>query len=202
MSDRHSEPSPPREFWRRLVTHLSAGQIREYLDGEIRGLSALRYGLHLAICPRCASRRRSVKARGRTVATLLELAGTPAGRSRARVLSVPALSAVAITAVSAAMAGVLFTYGPFARARVADRAQVKDVCCFNLDGGSKMDDGVVTVSRAGQVVDCVVVYEDRAGTRAFAAGDPLLFLSHKKACSEAGLRDAPGPGKFAAAPGA
>jgi hypothetical protein len=143
-----------------------------------------------------------VKARGNTVATLLELAGTPSGRPHPRALSVPAMSAVAIAALSAAAAGVLFTYGPFARTRIPERAQVKDVCCFDLDGGSRMDDGIVTVSRAGQLVDCVVVYEDRAGTRAFAAGDPLRFLSHKTACSEAGLRDAPGPGKVAAAPGA
>ena len=112
------------------------------------------------------------------------------------------MGAVAVAALSAATAGVLFTYGPFAHTRIAATPHVKDVCCFDLDGGSKMDDGIVTVSRPGQVVDCVIVYQDRAGTRAFAAGDPLLFLSHKKACSDAGLRDAPGPGKFAAAPGA
>jgi hypothetical protein len=201
MSDHPSEPVPPRERWRGPASHLSAGQIREYLDGEIHGLSALRCGLHLAICRRCAKRRRSVKARGNTVATLLELSGTPSRRPRARNLSVPAMSVMAIATLSVATAGVLFSYGPFGRQRIADRSQVKDVCCFDLDGGSRMDDGIVTVSRAGQVVDCVVVYEDRAGTRAFAAGDPLLFLSHKKACGDAGLRDAPGPGKFAAARG-
>lgn len=204
MSEHPSEPSSPpsRAGWWRAAAHLSAGQIREYLDGEIRGLSAVRYGLHLAICRRCAQRRRSVKARGSTVSVLLELAGTPSGRPRARALSAPAMSALAIAALSAATAGLLFSHGPFARTSIADRPQVKDLCCFDLDGGVKLDDGIVTVSRAGQVVDCVVVYEDRAGTRAFAAGDPLLFLSHKRACSDAGLRDAPGPGKVAAAPGA
>jgi hypothetical protein len=213
MSDHPLDPEP-RDGWRRLLTahlrthlrthlttHLRVGQIREYLDGEVRGLTALRYGLHLAICPRCAERRQSVKARGHAVATLLELAGTRTTRPRSRVVSVPAISFVAIAALSAATAGILVSYGPFARPRLVAQAQIKDVCCFDLSGGSNMNDGVVTVSRSGQVVDCVIVYEDRAKTRAFAAGDPLLFLSRKKECKEAGLRDAPGPGKFAAAPG-
>jgi hypothetical protein len=209
MSDHPLDPAP-REGWRPLLTahlrtylgtHLRGGQIREYLDGEVRGLTALRYGLHLAICSRCADRRRSAKARGHAVATLLELAGSRPPRLRSRVVSGPAISFVAIAALSAATAGILVSYGPFARPRLLAQAQIKDVCCFDLSGGSNMNDGIVTVSRSGQVVDCVIVYEDRARTRAFAAGDPLLFLSRKKECKEAGLRDAPGPGKVAAAPG-
>ena len=204
MSDHPLDPAP-RGGWQRLLTahlstHLRGGQIREYLDGEVRGLTALRYGLHLAICSRCAERRRSVKARGHAVAALLELAGSRPPRLRSRV-SVPAISFVAIAALSAATAGILASYGPFARPRLLAQAQIKDVCCFDLSGGSNMNDGIVTVSRSDQVVDCVIVYEDRAKTRAFAAGDPLLFLSRKKECAAAGLRDAPGPGKFAAAPG-
>ncbi len=116
-------------------------------------------------------------------------------------MSVPAISFVAIATLSAATAGILVSYGPLARPRLVAQAQIKDVCCFDLSGGSNMNDGIVTVSRSGQAVDCVIVYEDRARTRAFAAGDPLLFLSRKKECKAAGLRDAPGPGKFAAAPG-
>jgi hypothetical protein len=209
MSDHPLDPAP-RDGWRRLLTahlsthlstHLRAGQIREYLDGEVRGLTALRYGLHLAICSRCAERRRSVTARGHAVAALLELAGSRPPRLRSRVVSVPAIGFVAIAALSAATAGILVSYGPFVRPRLLAQAQIKDVCCFDLSGGSNMNDGIVTVSRSGQVVDCVIVYEDRAKTRAFAAGDPLLFLSRKKECAAAGLRDAPGPGKFAAAPG-
>ncbi len=88
MSDHPLDPAPregwPRRLTARLTTrlvthlsaHLSAGQIRGYLDGEVRGLTALRYGLHLAICSRCAERRRSVTTRGHAVATLLELAGS------------------------------------------------------------------------------------------------------------------------------
>ncbi len=213
MSEHPLDPAP-REGSRRLLTarlmthlrarlstHLRSGQIREYLDGEVRGLTALRYGLHLAICPRCAQRRQSAKARGHAVAALLELTGARPAMRRSRVVSVPAISFVAIAALSAATAGILVSYGPFARPRLVAQAQIKDICCFDLSGGSNMNDGIVTVSRSGQVVDCVIVYEDRARTRAFAAGDPLLFLSRKKECKEAGLRDAPGPGKFAAAPG-
>ena len=141
-----------------------------------------------------------MKARGHAVAALLEMAGSRPPRLRSRV-SVPAISFVAIAALSAATAGILVSYGPFVRPRLLAQAQIKDVCCFDLSGGASMNDGIVTVSRSGQAVDCVIVYEDRAKTRAFAAGDPLLFLSRKKECKEAGLRDAPGPGKFAAAPG-
>ena len=123
-------------------------------------------------------------ARGHAVAALLELVGTRAARPRSRVVSVQAISFVAIAALSAATAGILVSYGPFARPRLVAQAQIKDVCCFDLSGGPNMNDGVVTVSRSGQVVDCVIVYEDRARTRALAAGDPLLFLSRKKECKE------------------
>src|SRR5580692_4265033 len=138
MSDHPLDPAP-RDGWRRLLTahlsthlstHLRAGQIREYLDGEVRGLTALRYGLHLTICSRCAERRRSVKARGHAVAALLEMAGSRPPRFRSRVVSVPAIGFVAIAALSAATAGILVSYGPFVRPRLLAQAQIKDVCCF------------------------------------------------------------------------
>jgi hypothetical protein len=189
MSDRPARPNAARDG-RSPGTHLSAGQLREYLDGEIRGLVAVRYGLHLAFCPPCRVRQQSVTARGRNVATLLELAGTRSGRSRANVPGGPGMKSLAIATLGALMVAVTFAYGPFGTDRITDRSRVKDICCFNLDGGSRVDDGMVTVSRTGEVVDCVVVYEDRAGTGAFAAGDPVRFLSHRSACSAERLLDA------------
>ncbi len=191
MPDHPAERNEPREG-RRPEFHLSAGQLREYLDGEIRGLAAIRFGLHLAFCPLCRVRQQSVSARGRTVATLLELAGARSGRLRANAPAGPGMRAMAIATLGALTVAIAFAHGPFASRRIADRSHVKDVCCFDLDGGSRVDDGMVTVSRAGQVVDCVVVYEDRAGTRAFAPGDPVRFLSHKNDCSAERLLDAIG----------
>ena len=86
--------------------HLSAGQIRAYLDGEVRGRVAFHYGVHLLRCSACRKRRDSVAARGYEVATLLVVAGERSARPRRLALSVPGLSAAAIAMLSIVTLGV------------------------------------------------------------------------------------------------
>jgi len=71
-------------------------------------------------------------------------------------------------------------------ASTAGATHVHDVCCFNLDGGGRGDDGLLTISLPGQVVDCVVLYEDQAGTRAFSPRDPVRFISRPVGCDVSG----------------
>jgi hypothetical protein len=88
---------------------------------------------------------------------------------------------------AAAIVGALLAFSvrpqPATHTRTSGATRVQDVCCFNLDGGPQRDDGMLTVSRAGQVVDCVVLYEDRAGKRAFSPHDPLRFISQPDGCT-------------------
>ena len=42
---------------------------------------------------------------------------------------------------------------------------------------------MLTVSRPGEVVDCVLLYEDRAGLRRFVQRDPLRFAGTGPAAS-------------------
>jgi hypothetical protein len=85
--------------------------------------------------------------------------------------------AIPIATTMAALAAVSFwiVSAPATNAHASGEFRVHDVCCFNLDGGEHADDGMLTVSRAGEVVDCVLLYEDRAGLRRFAQHDPLRF---------------------------
>ena len=181
--------------------HLSAGQIRAYLDGEVRGRVAFHYGVHLLRCSACRKRRDSVAARGYEVATLLVVAGERSARPRRLALSVPGLSAAAIAMLSIVTLGVTLARRPSAHTQLSGGSRVQDICCFDLDGGSRGDDGMLTVSRTGQVVDCVVVYEDHAGTGVFASGDPVRFVSQTESCSVDGVLSAIGAGHRRRRPG-
>jgi hypothetical protein len=50
-----------------------------------------------------------------------------------------------------------------------------DHCCFDLDGGGVADDGVIVVTRGGERVRRLVVYEDRDGSSGFSAADTTRF---------------------------
>jgi hypothetical protein len=191
-NDRH-----PRHPW----AHLTAGQIRAYLDGEIRGRTALRCGVHLWRCAACRMRRDAVRARGQDVASMLTLAGMRPASRRRMPFTAPGLGAAAIAVLSAVTVGVTLARRPSAHTRLAGETRVQDICCFDLDGGSRGDDGMLTVSRTGEVVDCVVVYEDHAGTGAFASGDPVRFVSHTETCSVDGLLSAIDPRRRLRRPG-
>jgi hypothetical protein len=51
-----------------------------------------------------------------------------------------------------------------------------DRCCQDLDGGGSSDDGLLVVSRQGEEVRQLAIYEDRDGSRSYTAGDTLRFM--------------------------
>jgi len=51
-----------------------------------------------------------------------------------------------------------------------------DRCCFDLDGGGSLDDGVLVVTTPGQRVQRLWVYEDVDHSGGWTAGDRLRFM--------------------------
>jgi hypothetical protein len=50
-----------------------------------------------------------------------------------------------------------------------------DRCCYDLDGGSEHDDGVLVLARRNEEIRRLAVYEDRDGSRSYSEGDVLRF---------------------------
>lgn len=169
---KHRTEPPARERLR----HPGEGELRAYLDGELSSIAAARLALHLRRCTPCAHLLDELRAIDARATSLL---GTVLPRRRRPTLGYGWRVAIPITTTIAAglMATFLLTATPTTHARAAGGYTVQDVCCFNLDGGERADDGMLTVSRVGQIVDCVLLYEDRAGLRRFAEQDPLRFVS-------------------------
>ena len=56
------------------------------------------------------------------------------------------------------------------------RAEVTlDRCCFDFDGGGATDDGITIVSRRGEEVRRLAVYEDRDGSGSYSQADEIRF---------------------------
>jgi hypothetical protein len=53
--------------------------------------------------------------------------------------------------------------------------RVQDLCCWDLDGGGALDDGVLAVLLPGERVVNLTLYEDRNGSGTLTALDPLRF---------------------------
>lgn len=166
---RHAMHRPGRD----RPLHPGEGEIRAYLDGELTPVAALRLAVHtrrFAACARIVADLRSLDAR--TTSLLSTLVPGP-GRRPPRYGRGVGIVCAGVLAAGALM--IWIGTVPSTHARDTGAYRVHDVCCFNLDGGAHADDGMLTVSRPGEVVDCVLLYEDRAGLRRFAAHDPLRF---------------------------
>lgn len=50
-----------------------------------------------------------------------------------------------------------------------------DRCCQDLDGGGNADDGLLVVTREGDQVKRLAIYEDRDGSRTFTPADEVRF---------------------------
>lgn len=182
MTDQSQQPQPDR--------HLSDGVLRAYLDHEVGPAQSLRYALHLRRCADCRARRHQLLQMGDRVSQLIGAAFEDRGgfrRPTRRHSRFGQGMSVAAAAVVAGVAILALHRQPSTHTRLAAGTRVEDICCFNLDGGTRGDDGLVTVSRAGQVVDCVVLYEDQAGTRAFSHRDPVRFVSQPAGCGVAAI---------------
>ena len=55
------------------------------------------------------------------------------------------------------------------------RAITMDRCCYDLDGGGSADDGVLVVTRGGEAVRRIAVYEDRDHSGSLTPGDIVRF---------------------------
>jgi hypothetical protein len=165
--------------------HLSDGVLRAYLDHEVGPAQSLRYALHLRRCADCRARRDQLQQMADRVSQLIGAAFEDRGGLRQptrRYRRFGQGMSAAAAAVVVAVAILALHRQPSTHTHLAAGTRVEDICCFNLDGGTRGDDGLVTVSRAGQVVDCVVLYEDQAGTRAFSHRDPVRFVSQPAGC--------------------
>jgi hypothetical protein len=54
---------------------------------------------------------------------------------------------------------------------------IRDLCCEDHDGGTKPDDGLLTLNTAGEHVRVVVIYEDSDGSGSFTPGDLVRYAS-------------------------
>jgi hypothetical protein len=98
-----------------------------------------------------------------------ELAGRAARPEEPAASALPRRRA-RVAAVAGALVVLLATWmGWNARVVTVDR------CCYDLDGGSDHDDGVLVVVRRNHDVRRLAVYEDRDGSRSFTGGDQLRF---------------------------
>ncbi len=167
------------------MPHPHEGDLRAYLDRELPPAAVQQLETHLRGCLACRRALAEARDRGDRVDALLEVAGVSSIRRTPRWAM-----AIAGVAAAAVVATFILRGEPATHSRVAGATRVQDVCCFNLDGGGPGDDGLLTVSRAGQIVDCVVLYEDRTGTRAFSPRDPVRFVSRPNGCDLADLHRA------------
>lgn len=176
MTKRTHRPAPD---WN---AHPEEGDLRAYLDGELTSFAAMRVALHTRRCRACAhavAELRTLDAR----ATSLLGGFLPAPVSRPPRYRHGIGLALATLVASAAAIALWIGATPTTHATASGVYRMHDVCCFNLDGGEHADDGMLTVSRAGEVVDCVLLYEDRAGIKRFAQLDPLRFAGGEAAAA-------------------
>lgn len=160
--------------------HPDEGTLRASLDGELNALSALRVALHVRRCGSCSRAIAELRAVDARASSLLRLFMPPRQARPSRRRQGASL-ALATLVGSAAAVALLMNATPTTHATATGAYRVHDVCCFNLDGGERADDGMLTVSRAGEVIDCVLLYEDRAGLKRFAQQDPLRFAGGEAA---------------------
>ena len=176
--------------------HPAEGTLRAYLDGELPPLPALRCAWHVRRCAACRAGLEEAGRLERRTAELVRRLGTAVdveegwqrliavtgGAHQSRLRSAWAAlaigSATLLTALAVALAHRPAVHGDANRAN----AQMQDVCCWDLDGGGPGDDGIFTLSRAGEVVECVVLYDDVDGSTTLTPADHIRYVSSPRAC--------------------
>jgi hypothetical protein len=190
----------------RVRAHPVEGKLQALLDGEVARWEALRLRLHLRRCAACRARWAEVRARGTTIGSIIRSAapeidtreawarfvvrsGGQAGHRAPRSRAWSVASVALVLAGLGALVIVRHRGAPRPPARdtllaLAHTAHVdpqgailRDACCRDHDGGDLADDGLLTLSRPGERVTVVVVYEDvdRSGT--FTPGDVVRYIS-------------------------
>ena len=111
------------------------------------------------------------------------------GLARRAPLAVAALAAAALAAAALALIVSMVRGVPqrnagadaFALVRDAQAhpavSLMRDACCSDHDGGDRPDDGLLTLSSAGEQVMAVIVYEDVDRSGSFTYGDIVRYVS-------------------------
>ncbi len=185
----------------RVAAHLSDGTLRALADRELALPRRLVSAAHLARCQRCRTALDRIRADGRATRDLLTLLDRPvdtgdgwrrlASRRPAEQRSDGRLPGPASTRLAWTMAAVFAVVAlTLAVDRVRDLSPMspvadgrQDICCWDLDGGGRSDDGVMTLSSAGELLDCVVLYDDRDRSRSFTQGDAVRYISRPESCA-------------------
>ncbi|HEY9450208.1 MAG TPA: hypothetical protein VIQ60_10670 [Gemmatimonadaceae bacterium] len=180
--------------------HLSDGTLRALDDGELSLLETLRSRIHLTRCGRCRatlSARRSDQLRAQELLSMIDRpvdtadawrrfsARRPDTSPRTQPFSArfatPQLAWTMTAALAVVATALAIGRGNGASATVAGPGR-QDVCCWDLDGGGPSDDGVMTISREGEMLDCVVLYDDLDRSRSFSYGDAVRYMSRPESC--------------------
>lgn len=182
------------------AAHLSEGTLRALADGELPLLERLTSRSHLARCADCRSALATIREAGRTTADRIALLERPVDTEegwRGMAVRLPARGSArlpptvgsawlawALAALFAVLAAALAVDRSGARPSVAvNGSGHQDICCWDLDGGGRSDDGVMTLSSAGELLDCVVLYDDVDRSRSFTDGDAVRYISRPESCA-------------------
>ena len=172
-------------------THPAEPVLRAYLDGELEWSRATACALHLRRCPRCQDALAEVRELEHRAAWLLSRAG--AAVSAAPAPTRPRWSGWSLGLGAVAAVVLLLLAGPSVRRGSPDASGsgTRDVCCWDLDGGGRGDDGVFTRSRDGQIVDCAIVYDDVDNSRSLTPADVVRIAPAGDGCAAGDRGTAP-----------
>jgi anti-sigma factor RsiW len=187
-----------------MRAHPAEGLLQGLLDGELPAGRALLLRAHLLRCATCRARINATRETAALVGALIRRS-TPivdsesawarlmvrsGGRVGTRLRGPMRWPSAAALVLATAVLLVAILRGAsrtapgddaFALVREAQahpaRTLLRDACCSDHDGGDRADDGLLTLSRPGETVTVVIVYEDvdRSGT--FTPGDVVRYIS-------------------------
>ena len=186
--------------------HPAEGELQALLDGELPHARRLLVRGHLLHCGACRARADAARETAALVDALLRRStpkphgasawvrlvvqsGGPAanfrrGLARRAPLAAAALAAAALALIVSMVRGVpQRNAGADAFALVRDAqahpavSLMRDACCSDHDGGDRPDDGLLTLSSAGEQVMAVIVYEDVDRSGSFTYGDIVRYVS-------------------------
>lgn len=187
-----------------MRAHPTEGQLQSLLDCELATAREIIVRAHLLRCAACRARIDAARATTSLVDALIRrstpvvdresawnrfvvLSGGRASRrsgnashwssAAALVLATAVLLAIFLRGSSpAAAGGDAFALVREAQAHPAS-GLLRDACCSDHDGGDRADDGLLTVSRPGEKVTVVIVYEDIDHSGTFTRGDIVRYVS-------------------------
>jgi len=184
--------------------HPTEGQLQSLLDCELPPLREIVVRAHLLRCQTCRARIDAARETTSMVGSLIRRS-TPVvdrvsawnrfvvlsgGRAERRSRTTARWPSAAVLVVATAVLLAVFLRGnspeaaggdAFALVREAQAhpasGLLRDACCSDHDGGDRADDGLLTLSRPGEKVTVVIVYEDIDHSGTFTRGDIVRYVS-------------------------